>query len=105
MTTACQATGAPGVQATWVPSGPLRMVFFTTWVRVPLRLTVTGSLQVTVPWTVARPVTRLTVPSPATVSPSSSGSGAGGLWMLMVPRRAGSAPSQCCSKVATKSWT
>jgi hypothetical protein len=38
------------------------MVFFTTWVRVPLMATVTGSVQVTVPPTVARPVTRLTVP-------------------------------------------
>ena len=64
-----------------------------------------GSLQLTVPVTVAVPVILLTKSSGATVSPNSSGGGGGGFAMEISPSSAGAPPSQCCSKVASKVWT
>jgi hypothetical protein len=62
-----------------------------------------GSLQLTVPVTVAVPVILLTKSSGATVSPNSSGGGGGGFAIEISPRSAGALPHSAAQRWHRKS--
>jgi hypothetical protein len=59
----------PPVQLTVAVNGAAAEPFFWGWEIVPLMLMVTGTLQLTVPETVAAEVARATVPAAAIVAP------------------------------------
>src|SRR5487761_552201 len=81
------------------------LVLVSVSLRAPERPTVAFSLHVTVPVTVACPLTLSALPVAAGVTVTASGAGAGPFSMSTSPVACEVVlPSHCCTKVASKLW-